>query len=100
MKDEAMSKFAIALRDEFEDHPPFEDCLTPSDFMTLWRYLRMYPRRTITSLLTWAEILSSTKDPLTHFTEAMEMFLTEWHETGRGLSETEDRPEETPGALH
>ena len=93
MNEEDMNKFAKALKNEFETHPRLEDCLTPTEMLGLWRYLRVHSRHELVALLTFGELMS-TEEPIKGFSEAMNDWLNKWHEIG------ETEPEETPEVIH
>ena len=98
MENEDMKKFALALVEEFEEHPPLKNHLMPSQMISLWRYFRVYTQEQLMGGMTLLSILKDTDDPMGNFTEAiMDLWLTAWHESGRGAAYNET---EQTGAMH
>ena len=93
MNEKEMNKFAKALKKEFETYPRLEDCLTPTEMLELWRYLRVHSRHELIALMTFGEMMS-TEEPIKGFSEAM----TDWLSKVLEIGETE--PEETPEVFH
>ena len=81
---EPVEKFAQALKEEFQRHEMLDGGINHLDYLMLWKWIRLHDRQTILSLMAFAEMLGRTSDPLANFSEAMHLWLNEWHNTGRG----------------
>ena len=97
MENDDMKKFALALVEEFEDHPPLKGHLMPSEMMHLWRYMRVFTKDELVSLMTLGSLIKDTTDPMGNFVEMTNLWLTEWHNSGRGATTTNDID---TGAIH
>lgn len=73
--EEEVTQLARNLFAEFEEHPPFENSLTPAEFLGLWKYLRLRDWNQSLALIGFGEMLGETNDPLGNFTKALSLFL-------------------------
>ena len=89
MNDEDLNKFAKALTEEFQEHPPIEGHLMPVEMMHLWRYMRVFTKDELVSVMTLGSLIKDTTDPMGNFVEMTNLWLTEWHNSGRGATDAE-----------
>jgi hypothetical protein len=53
------------------EHPPLEGCMQLEDYLDTWQYARLWTKHEHLALLTFAEMLNRTNEPMHSFTVAM-----------------------------
>ena len=94
-----LTKLAKVLDTELSKHPPLDECLTPEEFVNLWKYARIKDCHQMLGLLAFGEMLTASTSPLHAFAGAM----LNWLDDARAVIRAEEHDEQagdTTEVLH
>ena len=91
---ERIAELVQTLCDDLVEHPPLEGCMQLEDYLDTWRYARLWSTNQHLALLSFAEMIDRTNDPMHSFTCAM----LNWMDDARAVIREEaeaDLPDNT-----
>jgi hypothetical protein len=65
----------MKIETEVEEFPQMEGCISPEDYVELWRFTRLRTGRELFGLLVFEEMIDRTENPLHQFTSACAAWL-------------------------
>ncbi len=77
-----------------EDYPQMKGCISPEDYIELWRFARLRTGGELFGLLSFGEMMDRTESPLYEFTRACAAWLQVKRNALR--DEVEDTTDESP----